>query len=458
MSFTAPGRSAQKLNDRSDGIYLLILGCIISAFLGVALELGSPVSMLDFKTLYFGARCIAHHVDPYGNGEVIRLYVQEGNQLPPDDNSRLLYQSILGWCVYPPTALVFFLPFAVISFGAAHIVWMALLISSFAAASALAWNLGSDFDTRLSSLLVAFLLANNVLVIASGNPAGLVVSLCVFATWSFVRQRLIWMGAICLAIAIGLKPQNAGFIWLFFFLAGVNYRKRAFQTALVVLVPSLPATLWVWHIAPNWFSELRSNLADFQLPGGISDPHLAAAGHYGVSGLITLQSAFSFFRNEPTFYNAATYLICAPLLLFWAWITLRSSASPARTWLALAALLPLSMLPVYHRSYDAKLLILTIPACVMLWGEGRRVGRVALGMSLAALIATSDIPWMVLQIIGNKLHLADVSVAQRMLVAVWVVPTPLILLTTGIFYLWIYARRVQDLSHETEVGELFGLP
>ena len=310
------------------------------------------------------------------------------------------------------------------SFGIAHIVWIVLITGSFAAASFLAWNLGSDFDTRLSNLLVAFVLANNILVIASGNPAGLVVSLCIFATWSFVRQRLIWMGAVCLAIAMGIKPQNAGFIWLFFFLAGVNYRKRAFQTAAVALVLGLPATLWVWHIAPNWFSEIRSNLADFQLPGGISDPNLAAAGHYGVGGLITLQSLFSFFRNDPTFYNAATYLICAPLLLFWVWITLRSSASPARTWLALAALLPLSMLPVYHRSYDAKLLILTIPACVMLWGEGKRIGKVALCMSLTALITTSDMPWMLLQVIGKVLHLSDVSMAQRILVFIWVVPTP----------------------------------
>ena len=110
MLSTAPGNSAQKANNRSDGVYLLILGCMVSLFLGVALELGSPVSMLDFKTVYFGARCIAHHVDPYVNGEVIRLYMREGNQLPPDDNSRLLFQSIMGWCVYPPTALVFFLP------------------------------------------------------------------------------------------------------------------------------------------------------------------------------------------------------------------------------------------------------------------------------------------------------------------------------------------------------------
>jgi len=32
------------------------------------------------------------------------------------------------------------------------------------------------------------------------------------------------------------------------------------------------------------------------------------------------------------------------------------------------------MLVTYHRPFDAKLLLLAVPACAMLWAEGGRIG------------------------------------------------------------------------------------
>jgi len=60
--------------------------------------------------------------------------------------------------------------------------------------------------------------------------------------------------------------------------------------------------------------------------------------------VIDLQAAISIFRDDPRFYDPATYIVCGALLLAWSVRTLRSRPSKAGAWLALAAVVPLTML------------------------------------------------------------------------------------------------------------------
>jgi hypothetical protein len=99
------------------------------------------------------------------------------------------------------------------------------------------------------------------------------------------------------------------------------------------------------------------------------------------------------------------------------------------------------MLPIYHHLYDAKLLLLTVPACAMLWAEGGLIGRFALLLNTAALVLTGELSWGILLVILSHLHLPTTGLPGQMLIAVQVFPAPLILLGLGIFYLWVYARR-----------------
>lgn len=52
---------------------------------------------------------------------------------------------------------------------------------------------------------------------------------------------------------------------------------------------------------------------------------------------------------------------------------------------------PISLLASYHRNYDAKILLLTIPACVQLWSEGGVLGRVAAGVSGITFLLDGDL-------------------------------------------------------------------
>ena len=63
---------------RLDGLYLLLLGSVVFVLLGAVLERTAPAPMLDFRALYYPARCLLQHCDPYNETEVLRVYQAEG--------------------------------------------------------------------------------------------------------------------------------------------------------------------------------------------------------------------------------------------------------------------------------------------------------------------------------------------------------------------------------------------
>ncbi len=231
-------------------------------------------------------------------------------------------------------------------------------------------------------------------------------------------------------------------------LAGGVFRKRALQILLVTIVLSLPPLLWVWQVSSHWMQERNSNIAAFAVHGGTSDPALASVGIVGMNLVISLQSIFSAFWNDPHVYNLAAFLTFIPILLVWAFVTLRSRPSTRSALLALASIAALSMLPVYHRQHDAKLLLLTVPACAMLWAEGGLIGRLALLVNGFAFLLTADLLWTIPVGLNASLHPSATGILGKTLTAAQIFPVPIILLVLGIFYLWVYAQRYspQDLT------------
>jgi hypothetical protein len=425
---------------RLDGLYLLLLGSAVFLLLGVALESASRVATVDFRMTYYSARSLLEHCDPYQESEVLRIAQAEGGTRPWDTGSpRHVMQYI-----YLPTAFSLTIPFAMLPWGPAHLLWLTLTVGGLIFASTLMWLLCADGEPIVSGALIGFLLANSELLVITGNMAGIAIALCVVAVWCFVRGRFVLAGVLCLALSLASKPHDTGLVWLYFLLAGGVYRKRALQTLLVTVAISLPAVLWVWHVAPHWMQEWQFNVSALSARGAMSDPGLNSAGAHGLGGLVSLQEVIGVYWNDPRIYNPATYLICAPLLLVWALATLRYRPSPRTVWLALAAIAALSMLPLYHRQQDTKLLLLTVPACAMLWAEGGLTGWLALLVNSAAFVLTGDLPWAILLGFVGHMRAPTTTLGTQMLTAVQVFPAPLILLVTGVFYLWVYVRRCRD--------------
>jgi len=308
-------------------------------------------------------------------------------------------------------------------------------------AATLIWLAAVNRALKLSTVLICLLLSNAELVLGLGNLAGIVVSLCVIAVWCFLEERFVLAGIFCLAVSLALKPHDAGLVWLYFLLAGGVNRKRALQTLGLTAALTLPAILWVSHVAPQWPQELRANLHTLSAHGSVNDPGPDSLTFHSADNVISLQALFSLIRDDPRFYNVASYLACGMLLLAGAIRVLKSPFTEKNAWLALAAISALSMLPVYHRAYDAKLLLLAVPACAMLWGEGKHLGRIAGVMTTAALLSTADVPATILLVLMNSLKVSAASVWGRLSIALVFHCAPLILLATGVFYLWIYLRR-----------------
>jgi len=396
--------------------------------------------MADFKAVYYGARCLVQHADPYKDTELLRVYQADGWQIPTEPTMATLFRRAVLVCVNLPTTLFLVIPFAHLPLGSAYALWLLFMATGLTLAAFLVWNLAADSSPGIALCLICFLLANCVILFKDGNAAGLVVSLCIIAVWCFLQSRFVPAGILCLALSLAIKPHDAGLVWLYFLLAGGILRKRALQTLVVTMVLTLPAFLWVSYVAPHWLPELQSNLQAASSHGQLNDPGPASIGFHHPDPIINLQAVLSVFRDDARFYVPAALLISAALLVPWAIATLRSRVSPARAWLALAAISALTMLVTYHRQHDAKLLLLTIPACAMLWAEGDPKSWFALLASTAGIVFTGDIPSTGLAILTGHLSV-EPGLIGHLKAALLLRPAPIILLVIAVFYLWVYWQR-----------------
>ncbi len=393
---------------------------------------------MDFRSVYYDTLCLIQHHNPYKASELEDIYRAQGWE-------RLSYPAQAPRAetldVYLPATFILVAPFAILPWGPAVLLWMSLMAGVFILAAFLMWNLGARYAPIFTIVAICILLANCGIIFALGQTAGIAIGLCVIAVWCFLEKRFIAAGVLCMAVSLVIKPHDAGLIWLYFLLAGGRYRKHALQILLITVVLGLAAILWVTPIAPHWMQDWNSNLSIISAHGGFDDPGPASASGHTGGLVIDLQSSISIFRDDPRIYNPISYLVCGSLLLAWSVRTLRTRISQRGTWLALAVVVPLSMLVTYHRPYDAKLLMLTVPACAMLWAEGGAIGRLAFLVTSAGIIITADLPLVILTILNRNLHISTTGLLEQILTAVLTRPIPLILLAMSIFYLWIYMRH-----------------
>ncbi|WP_109484872.1 DUF2029 domain-containing protein [Occallatibacter savannae] len=416
-----------------DARYLIIIGVIAFLLIGAAVVAAKRSnSVQDFTTAYYRGTCLVQHCDPYSGADMEALYRRAGEPPFTSDQERL----VATRNIYLPGEFPFLIPLAVLPMDLGRALWILLIAGSFILACFLMWERGARYAPLLSAVLVSFCLLNSPTLFYFGNPASFLVPFAIIAVWCFLENRFIWVGVVCLAVSLILKPHNAAFIWILLILFSAGSRRQATRTLLLIALISIPATAWVFHISPGWMHEFSANLQVLNGQGGASDPSTP----HGTCGLINLQAVTSLMWETPGAYNLATYLICAPMFLYWALLTLKPGG-PARVWYALATIAPLSLLPVYHRQYDAKLLLLLVPACALLWSRGKVLAWVALGITACAFIVTGDAFGIALFGLMHHLYPDAGAHYSRLQSAVLDCPVPLTLLATAIFYLWVYARE-----------------
>lgn len=423
---------------QKDGLVLLCLGVLAFLLIGFGTIFIQKSTMLDVRIAHASARALIQGADPYKVDDLVRVFNAAGGpgRSRPRDFAMLDFDSRY---IYLPTVFAITGPIAALPFPVFLAIWMTLVVGTFLLATALVWDIAQKYSPVLTGGLLGFYLANSGTVISAANAGSLSVGLCIISVWCFLVERFEIGGVLCLAASLAIKPHDSGLVWLFLIIFGGTARKRAIQSLLVYIGLAIPMFAWVSKAAPNWRHELQANLFLLSSHGAVSDPGPSTVFQRGALMVTNLQSAISLIWDKPDFYNPASYGICLLIFAGLSVPAIRWRSAGGKRWLAIASVAALTALPVYHRLYDAKLLLLTIPACAILWQRGGKTARFSLLVTASALIVTSDILWAFYVLFAGRQSLPE-GISKQLLVASIALPIPATLFIVSVFYLWAFAR------------------
>jgi glycosyl transferase family 87 len=421
-------------------LLLLAFCSAISVVWGFAVVRAAKGIIVDFDLIYLGSRATIEHIDPYDRVQIGNVYRAEGRPVESVKIDPSAAPPIVAQQVYLPTAILCVAPFALLPLTTAHLLWISVSATICTLAGFLIWTMAEKRAPAVAFYLIGFMLANCGVLFAGGNPAGPAVGLCVIAVWCFLNDRFIPIAIFCMAISLSLKPHDSGFIWLYFLLSGGKQRKRALWSLGVTCVLAMISIIWITPVAPHWIREVSENFNIISQRGGTNDPGPSSV-QVGPGMVIDLQSVFSVFRDNPGFYNSLTYGISGLILGFWIFNVIRTRFSLPGAYLSIAAVSCLTMLPNYHRPHDARLILLTIPACALLLSERNLIGRIALALNVLAFFVVSDLPLAALSLFAKHWSRSTLGFGNQLATVALFRPVPIILLALAIFYLTLSWRR-----------------
>ena len=415
-------------------LILFLLSSSIAGGIGSFILHGKPGGV-DYRMFHAALRALLEHKDPYLTTVLNAEWMKNGGELPKDPKTGKLEN--ISQFPYPPTIAVL-APFAIFPFQASHLLWMTTLVGMLSLAGLLIWQTCADVAPDLSFVLLAISLGTGPVFFYSANPAGLAIGLCVIGCWCLIEDHVPWVGVVFLAAGLIIKPHDVLLVWVCLLLAGGMLRRRALQVALIAALLAVPGVWRMSTISKSWPAELRSNLTTLAERGEIDDPRPDAYSDYTAGMMLSLQAGVSLFDADSRVYNGITYLICGTLFLLLCREALRDKFATGHIWYLLAAAAPLTMLMTYHRSYDAKLLILCLPAGLRFWSNRGGRGWAATILLVTAIGLINEIGITSLQRItsGLPVHQSGIGPGTPLVVAAH--PIPFLLLAMSAFYLWAY--------------------
>ncbi len=343
----------------------------------------------DFVPIYSGARCLVNGCNPYDTAQLERQYL-EGHGKPSE---------LPRWRdevpVYPPSTFVVLFPFAYFSYPAARILWLLVNECLFIAAI-LAIILFWGKRAAAGSDCPRILFSGDVRGLSRGRPADRIFSRDA-GHWNFalVQEQSTAARYGTAGVESGSKTAD-------------RRSHRAVPTVPRITPPLCPvcrscaiaallAGSFVLSSRPasaHWMADLRANAAQSLQPGQVNDP---APTNFETLRMINLQVLTSVFLPEPRIYNAATYLVVAIMFGVWAYGVVRRPSELATHAFAIAGLSIITLFPVYHRAYDARLLLISVPAILILLKVRRRLGFAVIAATVLSLVSFQYRTYLFLQ-------------------------------------------------------------
>ena len=116
---------------RRIALFWILLSSGISIWWGFDMGQSSN-GWVDFRAVYFGTRCLLEHHNPYSVSQLETVYRTEGGERPTETVAAR--QAVILY-VNMPTAFIFIAPLAMLPWGPAHLLWLALTAGVFTLAA-----------------------------------------------------------------------------------------------------------------------------------------------------------------------------------------------------------------------------------------------------------------------------------------------------------------------------------
>jgi hypothetical protein len=329
--------------------------------------LGWPAEWNDLSQNYVASKLWLNGQSPSDPRNFVALWKHEVG-------SRLDLTDIRTHLAPPLGGLVVMAPVAIFPWKIAKFLWLAVLLTAFAAT---VWSLALTAGFRRDELrTLAFVAACLALApfqtgIATGNQTILVVGLCAGAIWAAHIRRDVAAG-ILFGIACSVKPQIGAFLVLYYL---VKRRWQLFMTAIASTAGLiLVAALYLWLRGASWIQDYLHNARGFVSANHIDDFSTANPARFA---LINLQVPLFSITGHASSANLLAFVVGGCLTCIWLYFVAKRQSAPEL--LCLGAIAIIGLLPVYHRFYDASLL--TVPLCWCLThivGRQKMIARVAL--------------------------------------------------------------------------------
>jgi hypothetical protein len=366
-------------------------------------------SFNDFISPYIQTRAWMHGSDPYSPRNLVSLWPSGAERfefLSRDlaDGSLVMKRGIPT--AYPLTTFALIAPVAALPWHIAHPLWLVITVVSFGVTVISLLYVAKilpRMQPSLAFLAIALALAPFHTALAAGSIVSVAVAMSAAAVWSASRRHDLLAG-ILLAIAVGLKPQ-IGLPFCFYYLVRRRWRIPALAAGLVALIFVLAVVRCATGGTPWIENYLYDNRMLFAT-GSLGDFTEANPIRFG---LINFQVAAYTVLHNRAFANLFAIVAAAAAGIVWLSLIVKRERNHVDSeLLALSALTVLSLIPIYHRFYDASLLIFPLAwGLTALNGPLRALARSVLAVIVLVFLVPGGVALQQLQQAGHFAVLRD---------------------------------------------------
>jgi hypothetical protein len=318
----------------------------------------------DFAGIYLASTAWVNALDPYDSKSSYRLWV--GAKGTPDERPELKVPA-----VYPITVLTLTSPLTFLRWSYARFIWMLINCLAFyglLVALIVLAELRFD-DWRAISLITACLMLYPVHVaVAMGQPTILAIFCGVLSIWTAASNRYLFSG-ILLALSLSLKIQ-LGIPFLCYHVIRRQWVILGFCIGGMMVIITIGILKLGWGNY-SWIISWTKRIQEVFTPGGLNDPTIRNPYCFH---LLNLQFPLSMMiKNNIVIANWLTMMIVAieGCIL----VKHMQVNNNFDMLLSLSTIAVVSLLPMYHRYYDASILVLPLTVFFLLVSPEYRFSR-----------------------------------------------------------------------------------